>query len=432
MAINWRQEADNIINTSNNVINTSELFGNLQRITDTSKILETESYETNLAKFDGSKVVMWVKADQQNTNIVAGLKVIRLVPIDEIYVKILFWNGNDYEFAVIEDNLLSNEPLLDEKNAIKIFLNDSSHIQARIKNFNILTMGINPYFNINKFNVFNKTVSDLTTKLKWIESAVYSDILMLYDTFNNKFEVNTANKVETLENFTNTIFSIFNPELFNSTTNRLKNYQKNTLFVPLSEDWFNSDPALAAHYKGKWLTNGSLSRFAGGSGEGIYVEDDVNTMKLALLNLKKIVIESSVRNTPEGTWIEKLTNNDLSEITRMIFVHNDTWRYDKNNRYAEGIGLMTGTSFFQPPPLLTVLLHEMNVNSNDMHNDNMPFFPRSDTHTSIDNTQASWEKASNPNLFKKAIVEDVDFIDNLYQAANHISTLILAIILSLK
>jgi hypothetical protein len=423
MAINWRQEADSIINIS-------DLFGDLQRILDTRDILEAEA-RNPAVEFDENKVVMWVTQDQSNTKLIMGTKVIRLNSINEKNTsKILFWNGTSYEFTEIQEHFLSSQsPYTDGANALNNFLVDASHIYDRVKDCHKTIRGI--YYNTpNEF--FNTIISSIADYSQINASELLSDRKTLFDEI---FKVDNTDKVGTLQRFADAIFSVFNPSNLDETYT----YKNSTLIVPLSVDWFMSEDTLKAHYKRVWLSSGALNKMSGGaedsSGEGISdaqeSKENFDLIKTELLRLKKIAQNTSASNTPECLWLNRLTEESLSSIKRIIFIHDGTWNYQSGRRYAEGIALLSTIGGFEPPPLLIVLLHEMNVNC-DSGTASMLFFPQGDTHIPPEDTRKIWERCINKSVFEKDVVKNLDAIDDLYQSSRCISALVLAIILSLK
>jgi hypothetical protein len=423
MAINWRQEADTIINTS-------DLFGNLRRILDTRDILEDKSMNPAV-EFDENKVVMWVTQAQPNTKLIMGTKVIRLNSINEQkQVKILFWNGTNYEFTEIQDPFLSSQlPYTEGANALKNFLVDASHIYDMVKDCHKTMTGI--YYNApNKF--FNAIISSIED---YKQINTFELLLDKKTHFDELFKVDNSDKVGTLQRFTDAIFSVFNPS--NLTGNHT--YKNSTLIVPLSVDWFMSDNTLKAHYKRVWLSSGALNKISGGaehsSGEGISdvqeSKEDFELIKTELLRLKEIARNTSASNTPEYLWLNQLTEESLNFIKRIIFIHDGTWNYESGRRYAEGIALLSTIGGFEPPPLLIVLLHEMNVNSGS-GTASMLFFPQGDTHIPPEDTQRIWQGCISKSVFEKDVVKNLDALDDLYQSARCISAIVLAIILSLK
>ncbi len=370
--------------------------------------LRAKSKSNTFMAFDKNKVVVWVDNNQKKPKLSIGQKVIRLsIKYPSGSIAILFWNGKNYDFARINENYLSNKPV--SENHLQNFVKDVSHVYSRVAS----SKGDNAYL-----DSIIETVNP--ANIKWLETATNEDILTLANTFKDKFNVNLNDKVTTLATYTDTLFQIFNPQ------SNGKTYKETTLFLPLSEDWFNSSALLKEYYQKVWISNGELNRFIGGSGEGVYVDSQLVEIKSALLKLKDFVSETAVSNTSEGLWLASLTAENLSTISRMIFISTNTWHYDYTQKYAEGIALVNTVGIIQVPPLLTVLIHEMNVNRFSM-----PFFPR-DTHIPDYDTEDIWTKPQNKAEFRQKVLTDIESIDKLYQSSCFINALILSLILSLK
>jgi hypothetical protein len=358
--------------------------------------------------FDSNKVVMWVAVKQDNPRLRVGQKVIRLSrKYESGAVMIVFWNGKKYDFALIKDSSLINRPLIDS--VYDNFVNDVSHAYSRVEIYN----GKIPLLD-------TKVIKKIKpSNIEWLRSATDQSILALYNKFKYTFRLNSRDRVETLNRYTSTIFSAYNPQSEEGT------YQETTLFLPLSEDWFRGDEKLNEHFTKFWVPNGNLNRFVGYSGEGVIGEKLVE-IKAELLRLKNIVKDTTAKNTPEASWLQQLNPTNLKNIKRVFFISNGTWGIRDDARYAEGIALMNSIGIFQAPPLLSVLLHEMNVNS-----DTIPFFPF-DTHLPPEYTKEIWEKSKEDTTFEKNVLNDINSIDKLYQSVGCINALVLSIILTLK
>ena len=151
---------------------------------------------------------------------------------------------------------------------------------------------------------------------------------------------------------------------------------------------------------------------------------------MELLRLKGELDNLLVKNTPEGKWlITSLNSAKFNNITRIIFISNNTWRSDNTQRYADnGIGLMNTAGMIQAPKLLTVLIHEMNVNKlTDKYP--LPFLLPEDTHMPPAKTKEVWLKSNNFSVFSQ-VLNNVNSVDELYQTYCCINALILALILS--
>ena len=370
-------------------------------------------YDT-VIDFDQNKVVMWVNNNtQDNPRLSLGQKVVRLSTRNSAGVMILFWNGKQYEFTNINDNYLKTLPEL--LNVPQNFNLDVTHIYSRVKSYK----GTNPFLDaiIEKVN---------PTNIKWLASATNQDIFNLSKKFNDKFSINLSDKVATMATYTDAIFQIFNPQI-NSMT-----YKDTTLFVPLSEDWFNSKPGLKKYYQNRWLSDGDLWVFNGSSGEGVIDSEPnrFNKVKIELIRLKDELDNLLVRNTPEGAWLTTLNSASFANISRIIFISNNTWHLNNTQRYGDYVALMNTVGLIQSPGLLTILIHEMNANSITLKG-TTPVFPV-ETHINDKETGSVWIQSKNLADFKKQVLGDVVSMDKLYQSSGCINAVILALILSLR
>lgn len=186
-----------------------------------------------------------------------------------------------------------------------------------------------------------------------------------------------------LERFKSMIFSTYDPGGALS---------KSTMFVPLNKAWFQTDARLKKYYADKFLGGGFDVRIEGGaSGEGLSPnekdpEDAFTAYKKTLFALRDHLAtlgDAKISGSPEGKWLAGLDEGAFAGIRRMIFVHERTWeRIGSVEQWAEYIPVDQSFPGLKPNYLLSVLIHEINVNSHD------PFFLPSDTHLPKEDSDA--------------------------------------------
>jgi hypothetical protein len=389
-------------------------------ILDTSELLDISHLGFNhtdheelkdLVDFDKDRVVMWVIERKKGSKLIAGQKVIRLgTRYKSGEIQVLFWNGKKYDFDKIRESSLSNLPVV--ANLKANFVNDISHVLHRVSH----------YKSTQKDDILADIIAQINPQKNALISKITDrDILLLNDKFREKYKVNFFDRVQTIKDNVSAISSIINPK---DKDERL--YSDTTLFVPLSISWFKNDTTLKEYYENTWAKDGALNRLYGSSGEGVSVaseSESFDKIRKELLNLKEIVRETMSKDSNEAQWLQKLNTELLASKYRMIFVHEDPWHLNYEQRQADDIGLMSTLGIIQAPPLMSVLIHEMNVNKGSY----CSFFPN-DSHIDRNKVQESWEKSKSFDLFVKNI-NNITHIDHLYQSYHFINAFFIALVL---
>jgi hypothetical protein len=159
-------------------------------------------------------------------------------------------------------------------------------------------------------------------------------------------------------------------KLFQSLPPSYQQLRQDSLIVPLSVRYFNSHPLLKKHFDQVWINSRYDIRILGGSsGEGIQTQD------LSFLQMNKLFesTQTLIRHTssellrfPESQWLQNLPTSTLATAyRRFIFIHELTWDLPVNAPFADYIPIDPQIMGVQPLPLMTVLIHELNVNSPD-------------------------------------------------------------------
>ena len=244
---------------------------------------------------------------------------------------------------------------------------------------------------------FKTLVNNLEKNLNCVEGARSrisdSEWSAFKNKIKNRFQNDEKNKAETLARYQNAIRDADNPS---GTTGTLSD---RTLIVPLSKIWFDTNFQLKTYFERRWDPKKNDVRIiGGGSGEGIArtadLPDDAQygDMFQRFRDLKKFIETSgdvSLQNSSEYAWLKKTTARDPNSYDRMIFIHEDTWKTQaKNLGWQEYIAVDQSMGPIQSHPLMSVLIHEINVNSYN------PSFLPDDTHSPYGESARLWNCAA--------------------------------------
>jgi hypothetical protein len=233
---------------------------------------------------------------------------------------------------------------------------------------------------------FNNTILDVEKKLK---NLSWSKFNALSESWQKKTNRTNLDRVSLIHHYQNLIAKAYDPV----EENKKKN-SENTLIIPLSVDWFKSDPVLQTFFEKTWLSSGyDLRITVGHSGEGVvnYPEKSVDGNS-SYLEMKELILKtkyfikgqthiSKYLESPEAKWLLSIDESQLNTSKRMIFFSPDTWtRNSSTNHWAEEIPVNQSMGGIPSDYLLSVLIHEINVNSLN--------FLASDTHGPEEDTKA--------------------------------------------
>ena len=240
--------------------------------------------------------------------------------------------------------------------------------------------------NQNQNTEFNQVILDVEQKLKSLNSKKF---LSNTKEWEKKIERRNLDRVTLANHYQEIIKEALDPVEENNKKN-----SQNTLIIPLSVDWFNSNPILKIYFQKAWLSSGYDLRISvGHSGEGVVnypeksPEENSSYLQMKELILKtKEFLKSQDQSldfvkSPEAKWLLSLSDDQLASSKRMIFFSPDTWTRDsKANKWAEEIPVNQSIGGIPSDYLLSVMIHEINVNSNK--------FLASDTHGPEEDTKA--------------------------------------------
>jgi hypothetical protein len=331
-------------------------------------------------------------------NLPAGAKLIRLEPkseLDENTPCVYWWQGSYHQSDFPERSLGKSNNIITELSG-QVLQNDIEHLLSRILSYEKKE---------EEYDKVIKLIRDFSKKAlskKQIEDGLVA--------LNTSLQLNKNDKPATILSWQKALSNVYNPKI-NDTTK----FFDETLILPLSSDWFKEDAELLKSYNAFWV-----NWLPGFSGEGITPEDNLIKFKTELVNLKT---KTEANDSPEAKWLQTLSSEFLSKIRRIIFLHDDTWYYKDDMRYAQGIAIENSSGPFKLPPPLNVLIHELTVNSNNIFLSITP-----DTHIEVTSTEAAWDKVSKNGL--GALKGDQDSINHLYQSHRALASIALAIIIS--
>ena len=190
----------------------------------------------------------------------------------------------------------------------------------------------------------------------------------------------SGDKVQDIEKFENLMKKAYDPQ-----NEKGKKLSESSLFVPLSKEWFQSDPELKTFFDKTWVKSGYDIRILyGASGEGVsYDETKSDDQNESFLQMQRLIEKTTAfinqnpnspfSQTPEALWLKKKGQTGIKNYERMIFISPDTWQASsKDSPWAEFIPVDQTLGGLHSDYLLSVMIHELNVNS--------PNYLATDTH----------------------------------------------------
>jgi hypothetical protein len=240
-----------------------------------------------------------------------------------------------------------------------------------------LAQGINPHSN----PYFDATVKELGQSLD-LKKISHRQFLSLEKRWQQKISKAQFNKVKQVQHFKDMIQNVYDPS----------HILDSTLLVPLSRQWFESEPELALFWQKTWLNSGfDLRILAGASGEGVSFdprksefENESFLQMESLMEATSHFIQNDAHNKqlkqfPEAKWLVKQIKYGFKNYRRMIFFSPKTWTSDSiSTKWADYVPVDQSLGGLASDYLLSVMLHEINVNS---HN-----FLSSDTHSEMNDS----------------------------------------------
>jgi hypothetical protein len=244
---------------------------------------------------------------------------------------------------------------------------------------------------------FQKTLDRLMDQLNCVDQSknkiTPSNWKIFVSGIQSKFENHPTHKVDTLERFQKAIFAVHNPSNANGTLS------DRTLVVPLSLVWFNSHPELKHYFTNVWNpAKNDVKLASGGSGEGITRSADTpDNMQYAEMFQRFLDTQAFIEkikdpgllNSPEYLWLKKMSAQNPKNFDRMIFIHPETWTAKPETAsWQDYIPVDQSLGPIQSDPVLSTLIHEINVNSSS------PGFLPDDTHGPYEESARLWNCAA--------------------------------------
>ncbi len=240
-----------------------------------------------------------------------------------------------------------------------------------------LAKSIHPHSN----PYFDKVAKELgqTLDLKKINQRQF---LSIEKRWSQKITKARLDKVKQVKHFKDMIQNVYDPS----------HILDSTLLVPLSRQWFESEPELSQFWQKTWLNSGfDLRILAGASGEGVSFdpqksefENESFLQMESLMEATSHFIQNEAQNkrlkqSSEAKWLLAQIKTGLKSYRRMIFFSPKTWTNDSlSNKWADYVPVDQSLGGLASDYLLSVMIHEINVNS---HN-----FLSSDTHSEKENS----------------------------------------------
>lgn len=318
-----------------------------------------------------------VKTNTGDVRVPAGLKVIRYKKSGRD--RIIFHLDGKIREGLVDEKAFTGEKTCPQKEEIP---KAQAFYEEALFQLN-LAKRIHPKANA----YFDQTIDELLQKIykSRQDPNAFSEIESKWKEQINKI---SSNKVERVQNFQAMIKKAYDPK-----SNSENKTSDTTLMVPLSVEWFNSTSELKTFFQKTWLNSGyDIRILSGGSGEGVsYYPDKSDSTNESFLQMKSLLEKTAefikksakdpdFKNSPEARWLENLPQLASSKIERMIFFSPNTWNYQsENNKWAEFIPIDQSLGGLPSDYLLSVMIHEINVNS--------PNFLASDTHAPEDETR---------------------------------------------
>ena len=379
--------------------------------------------------WDENRVVVWLKKKKrlspsseivvsQKDMLPEGAKLIRLKPESDKAktTKCIYWWEGDYHTGDFLEDSLGNDNNVPSNYVEKVVKNDIEHLLKRIEEY---------------LEEDDPDFSQVVAKIKKFNSKEYSskDIYEWNNALNTKLKINHSDLPSTLKIFIETLTALFDAN------GKYSKLIKETLFVPLTKAWFDSDPLLIDKYKSFWE---SWGLFTGSVGEGreIYeFKDELFKLQEIVSNKGQNKVNSKTADSAEAKWLLTLTMDTFNKVKRLIFLSDGAWglntisdeyALDKYHSYADHVAIEHTLGPFRIPPILSVIIHEMVSNSRDF----MRFVGQIEQgggHIEPHFTRVVWEGASQGDETYKY---NQDLTDHLYQSQRGHATIALGVILN--
>ena len=304
-------------------------------------------------------------------NLPAGLNVVRLSKHDQSQI-LFHFEGQ------VQEGLISRAAFDGKVGCAEKRNNPNLGAFSEEATFQLdLAKKINPHSN----PYFDRAVKELGQSLE-LKKISPRQFLSIEKRWKQKVSKAQLDKVKQVQHFKNMIQNVYDPS----------HILDSTLLVPLSRQWFESEPELSQFWQQTWIDSGfDLRILAGASGEGVSFDptksDFENESFLQMESLMEATshfIQNEAQNkrlkqSPEAKWLVNQMNYGFKNYRRMIFFSPKTWTNNSlANKWADYVPVDQSLGGLASDYLLSVMIHEINVNS---HN-----FLSSDTHSEKENS----------------------------------------------
>jgi hypothetical protein len=328
---------------------------------------------------------------------------------NRFYVVILFWNGA-YREGLISASSIKEESqyLFVDKNSLEIFINDVERIVYEIE---IKKDSDKKTDDKTWIGVF-ANVKEKIKILKGNKKIGNKFIENLNKYYKNESIIGDDNKVTSYNKLTSNINTL------------LKKYIESYkfLFIPISTQWFeeHDDIEELKDYiktisvlpfnlyeelsvsKSGWVPHTFSNKINEGGTDSL-----VDAVKYINTLMEIINKHDKLKSSPEGKWLLENSNRIMNLPSNngcIIFVGNATWFFEFwKQKYAESVGVLNCVGHICCPPLLTILLHELDQGISKGN----PFsYLPGDTHVSPQLTKEIIDEIGNnpPFYFSKTLI----------------------------
>ncbi len=359
-----------------------------------------------------------IKGNVGHVNLPEGTLVSKLGPNpnNPNYIHVIAWHKMKYREGYIHKIAFSEKyegGIFD----VEVFVDDAYHTVHRAELF-LESIPENDN-SVQHLRNMLSSVKNYLSLYKKGEFQITRKILdQIKETDAESLRINTLDKPDSLSRLSAELFKLTNP-----ITNKNIKLSDTVLFIPLTDTWFKSDVKLKDHYDNVMMQSGNFNRVGGDTGEGIESSSDIKEWFDQFEVLRQLIKDRPVANSPEGKWLNEITLEDQKRTRRMIFLGGDTWGNlaDTEGHYSSGVAVNTSFGPLQANPMLLLMMHELNVNTNSEGINLMG----TDTHIPIDDTKSAWESA-NKGAFSKEVAPNSNKLDDLFQSQSAIALTMLS------
>lgn len=335
-------------------------------------------------------------------------------PDNPDYVHVIAFHGGKYREGYIDRAAFTDEPMPGSPFDVGAFIDDADHTLHRVGLLLARRSGpdvrhLRAMADLAAADLEAYRRGELKITPRMLEKIGVSDQTAL--------AVDQGDKPSTMKRFASAIFDVTDPAVTGGS--RLS---ETILFVPLTDTWFASNgPLLKSHYDEVVFQSGNLNRLAGTSGEGTEDAGQLAGWFDELFSLQNLIRDLPASQTPEGKWLQGLTPEVQTRTKRLIFIHGEAWKETAAgaSQYAGYVATNTTFGPLRANPLMLLMMHEINVNTNDGVS-----LMGEDSHLPPDDTQAARATADRGEFGKMA--GDSERLDDLFQAQSGIALTVLS------